>query len=285
MRLIDADLESCDVLARLVGDAEPWTPPAPRRLAGQEVLVVDDDAQREFAVGQALQQAGARVRFVGLPRRAGLQAGIAQQSGVPYHLVVLNLDLPDIKTGGTAMIRRHGFTGPILGLTAAPARVRRAMGVGLGCAAVVGLPVDHEDLVEWAARAIDRHEADRMAGELAGDSDIEPEIVASTLAGYPHLTAMLEKFVQRLPGQVDQLVAAVDAQDRAALADLSEQIKQASVKHGFEGFARKASQLHHHVDEDRTLDALAEEARELAELCRKLTLRPLPSSATLPPRA
>ena len=282
MRLVD-DTMPCDILARLgisQSDPKPATRPA-QLLRDREILIVDDDAQRQFALGQLLQSAGAWVSFVALPRKAGFQAGVAAQSGRGYHLLIVNLDLPDVRTGGEAVLRRHGYEGPILGLCALTPRLARRAALAAGCAA--HLPTDasssqllHE--VKELARCVER------PATTADGPGTEP--LGSALASYPHLMTMLQRFLDRLPGQVEQLEAAAHQQDLTALRDLSERLKQTSASHGFDGLARRASELHHKIDAHEQLDDLAREAKELASLCRQARIQPIAGETPpLPPRA
>jgi signal transduction histidine kinase/CheY-like chemotaxis protein len=85
------------------------------KLDGMRVLLVDDSIDNQFLVGHALRSAGAVVETAG----GGLEA-IEKASAVGHlDVILMDLQMPGIDGFlATQQIRRNGFQGPIVALTA-----------------------------------------------------------------------------------------------------------------------------------------------------------------------
>ncbi|MCQ8879071.1 response regulator [Pseudoalteromonas shioyasakiensis] len=115
---------------------------APCQVSGR-VLVVDDLRDLRVLVGHMLSSAGAKVDYAEHGKQALDKVNRAQQQGQPYDIVFLDIHMPVM--GGkeaTIELRKMGFAGAIIALTAATMKGIHSELTALGFNDVIGKPVD-----------------------------------------------------------------------------------------------------------------------------------------------
>jgi CheY-like chemotaxis protein len=125
--------------------------PRPGRLAGQKVLIVDDDPRGAFALGSALAAGGLTVVHA-----ATGPAGLAAVAGDPtIGAVLMDIALPGLDGYATAARIRelgHGAATPIIAVTFEASAADRAKALAAGMDEHVPKPVDVARLL----RVLDR---------------------------------------------------------------------------------------------------------------------------------
>jgi len=126
------------------------------------VLVAEDTRGIQFMIRRMLEDAGATVAVVDNGERAVTEVLRAQQSGQPFDVVVMDMQMP-IMTGfdATARLRSHGSRVPIIALTAAAMRGDREKCLQSGCDEYLSKPVDRHALLDAVARQYNRTAAQR----------------------------------------------------------------------------------------------------------------------------
>ena len=126
------------------------TLPPSRRLSCR-VLVVEDTLTIQRLVQAALERAGADV-LVAEDGRAGCQAFRIAEAERPFDLVLMDMHMP-VMDGYAAVraLRRHGFEGPIVALTARAQPEDRDRCLDAGCDAYMSKPIETEELVNLVA--------------------------------------------------------------------------------------------------------------------------------------
>ncbi|MFY8328678.1 response regulator [Pseudoalteromonas sp. ZZD1] len=115
---------------------------APCKVSGR-VLVVDDLRDLRVLVGHMLSSAGAKVDYAEHGKQALDKVKKAAQQGEPYDIVFLDIHMPVM--GGkeaTIELRKMGFSGAIIALTAATMKGIHSELTALGFNDVIGKPVD-----------------------------------------------------------------------------------------------------------------------------------------------
>lgn len=115
---------------------------APCKVSGR-VLVVDDLRDLRVLVGHMIACAGAKVDYAEHGKQALDKVTKAQQLGTPYDIIFLDIHMPVM--GGkeaTIELRKMGFKGSIIALTAATMKGIHSELSALGFNDVIGKPVD-----------------------------------------------------------------------------------------------------------------------------------------------
>lgn len=115
---------------------------APCKVSGR-VLVVDDLRDLRILVGHMISSAGAKVDYAEHGKQGLDKVAKAQQQGNPYDIVYLDIHMPVMGGKETAIeLRKAGFTGAIIALTAATMKGIHSELTALGFNDVIGKPVD-----------------------------------------------------------------------------------------------------------------------------------------------
>lgn len=95
--------------------------------------------------------------------------------------------------------------------------------------------------------------------------------IVSSLAGDPDLQQLLDDFVRNLPQKASALMTVLAEGDLATLQRLAHQLKGSAGGYGFPIITDAARCLELTARTTQDLEALSEQVRELAELCRRAT--------------
>lgn len=131
---------------------------APCKVSGR-VLVVDDLRDLRILVGHMISSAGAKVDYAEHGKQAIEKVRVAQQQGTPYELIFIDIHMPVM--GGkeaTIELRKQGFEGGIVALTAATMKGIHNELSALGFDDVIGKPVDANLLYQTLASYLDDHQ-------------------------------------------------------------------------------------------------------------------------------
>ena len=115
---------------------------APCKVSGR-VLVVDDLRDLRVLVGHMISSAGAKVDYAEHGKQALDKVAKAKQQGHPYDIVYLDIHMPVMGGKETVIeLRKAGFEGAIIALTAATMKGIHSELTALGFNDVIGKPVD-----------------------------------------------------------------------------------------------------------------------------------------------
>ncbi|MFM2245703.1 MAG: hypothetical protein RL071_1777 [Pseudomonadota bacterium] len=120
----------------------PAPAPPPRVLAPRRALVADDNPLAREVLWALLESLGLEVTLVADGRAAVEAATLAQQSGAPFALAVLDVHMPLLDGPGAAMALR-ALTDPpprLIGLSADPSAEDAARCAAAGCAPLLHKP-------------------------------------------------------------------------------------------------------------------------------------------------
>ncbi|MVF14253.1 response regulator [Ketobacter sp. MCCC 1A13808] len=113
------------------------------------ILIADDLPDLRQLLGHLIENTGAQVIFAINGQDAINQVRQAQQLKSPFDLILMDVQMPVM--GGleaTQILRKEGFTGPILALTAATMRGERERCLAAGYSDHLSKPVDESQLME-----------------------------------------------------------------------------------------------------------------------------------------
>ncbi len=122
-------------------------PPELPRLQAR-ILVADDVPDLRVLLGQILAGMGVRTE-VAVDGHEALEKVMAAQQQQPFDLVLMDIQMP-VMDGleATAQLRKQGYSGPIVALTAATMEGERERCLAAGCTDYLSKPVDEGRLVQ-----------------------------------------------------------------------------------------------------------------------------------------
>jgi CheY-like chemotaxis protein/HPt (histidine-containing phosphotransfer) domain-containing protein len=207
-------------------------PPERIRVSGR-VLLVEDGPDTQRLVSHFLRYAGARVWVVGNGREAVETAVEAQRSGAPFHLILMDIEMPEMNGyEATRRLRGAGVRSPIVALTAYAEPEEREAALGAGCHEVVSKPVPRAVLLD----AVQRYLA--PAEPAVAD---KPETTMGDLMGGPELDMLTRMFVSVLEQRVTEMEAALAEREALRLQRLAHRLKGAAGSYGFVGISDAAA--------------------------------------------
>ncbi len=129
-------------------------PPSQERLTGR-ILLVEDGPDNQRLISFILKKAGAQVDLAQNGRIGYEKAIQAFNAGQPYDLIFMDMQMPELDGyGATQLLRRSGYTRPIIALTAHALPGDRDKCLDAGCDEYLTKPVNKPRLIEMASQFI-----------------------------------------------------------------------------------------------------------------------------------
>ncbi|NQU20634.1 MAG: response regulator, partial [Candidatus Nealsonbacteria bacterium] len=137
--------------AEATGNARQWK----QTLCGR-VLFAEDGPDNQRLIGLILKKAGLDVDLAENGRIACEKVFAAAARGEPYDLVLMDMQMPEMDGyEATRQIRQHGFSGPIMALTAHALAGDREKCLQAGCDGYATKPIDRNVLLEAVSDHLD----------------------------------------------------------------------------------------------------------------------------------
>jgi CheY-like chemotaxis protein len=204
------------------------------RVAGR-VLLAEDNADNQRLIALQLQRLGAELTIAGNGEEA-VERALAE----PFDLVLMDMQMPVLDgVAATRRLRAAGYRAPIVALTANAMQddVRRCEEAG--CDAFLTKPIDRTRFTATVARYLG-------VAARAAPSD-EPPLVSSLLTEEPELADLVQGFVAKLPGMIEELASAHRAEDWATLKARAHDMKAVGGGYGFPQITELAAKIEFEV--------------------------------------
>ena len=122
------------------------------RLHGR-ILLAEDSPDHQWLLSYVLKRAGAEVVTAGDGRVAYEQAMQACAAGSPFDLILMDMQMPEVDGHeATVRLRKAGYTGPIIALTAYAMRGDREKCLAAGCSDYAAKPISPAELLGIVSR-------------------------------------------------------------------------------------------------------------------------------------
>lgn len=140
---------------------KPLPPPSDISLDGVRVLLVEDAIDNQILISRLLEMAGARVDV-----SATGEDGVRKALHSRYDVILMDIQMPEMDGyEATSRLRRRGYSGPIIALTAHALKEEREKSREAGCDDHLTKPIDRRTLLGSVA-AFARHGEERKTAEL-----------------------------------------------------------------------------------------------------------------------
>ncbi len=209
-------------------------------LEGVRVLLAEDGKANQKLIATLLRRAGAAAEIV----EDGRQAVEAARAG-RFDVILMDMQMP-VMDGydATGELRKGGYHGPILALTAHAMAVHRDRCLAAGCDDHLTKPIDRAKLLRAIADHAGRapatpHQAAPPAPAPAPDGDA----LASDFAGEPDMAEIIDEFISGLSPRLDQMRAALDEARFEELAGAAHRLRGAGGGYGYPAVTSVAAEL------------------------------------------
>jgi PAS domain S-box-containing protein len=184
---------SADIVRETV--EHPWIDTA-QHLQGVRILLAEDGFDNRELIQAILEKVGAEVETAENGRVA-----VAKAESGEFDIVLMDMNMPEMDGyEATSLLRRRGYQAPILALTANAMSGDADRCLTIGCNEHLPKPIDRRRLIQRIAAHVNREiveEEPAPEPKQAASSG-----VVSTFVNDPSMTAIIGRFIERLPGQV-----------------------------------------------------------------------------------
>ena len=232
------------------------------------ILVADDGRDSQHFLRVILERAGFQVDSAENGFIACQMAEAALATGAPPDLILMDIQMPELDGfESTRRLRRSGWGGPIVALTAHALPEDRERCLRAGFSDYVAKPVDRGALLQVVARHLGHQTpsaplAKQTPAHVSNLLD-DPRIVAADRA------RIIARFVTRLQDRVDRIEQAVGDVDRRRLLESAHALYGSAGLFGFTQLADAARRVEEQVRSDADSSLLWASAARLITLCRQ----------------
>ncbi len=208
------------------------------------VLVADDVNENRQLISLYLRKMGVSVRCV----ENGLHA-VNSALGGTFDLILMDIQMP-VMDGleATIFLRGHGYTKPIVALTANVLKDEVAKCMQSGCDGFLGKPINRSEFTATVARYLKPSDRPSSATPIEA---ARPTLRSELLEREPELAGLIARFLDKLPGYVEQLAVLCRGGNWGELMKQLHDFKSMAGNYGFPHMSHLASQAENEIRGER----------------------------------
>lgn len=246
------------------------------QLSGR-VLLADDVAVNRKLVSVFLGKAGAKVEMAENGRIALEKGTEAMISGKPFDLILMDIQMPEMDGyTATAELRKAGYKGPIVALTASAMVSDREKCIRAGCDEFITKPVDRKKLLDLADRFMKKGSAKLQpkgsgtgSSPAAAKDEGTEERLVSEMASDPEMAEIVQVFLEWLPGRIEMLEGLRATLDLKVAGELAHGLKGTAGSSGYKPIQDAAEELEGKIRGKADSRAVAESLEKLIKISKR----------------
>jgi len=248
------------------------------------ILLAEDGPDNQRLIAFVLRKAGAEVHICENGKKA-MEKGLATVPGwgrrfddpkMPFDVILMDMQMP-VMDGyeATRQLRQHGYTGPILALTAHAMKDDMQKCLDAGCDDYLTKPIEPQKFLATIARwAAGDRGSEAPLQQAVGDGGANPvtagDLLYSDLAADPDLSELVEMFVGEMANRITTLETQARDRDWQQLNRTAHQLKGAAGSYGFGAITPFALRLENLTKTDCQEEAILAALDDLLKLCRQV---------------
>jgi CheY-like chemotaxis protein/HPt (histidine-containing phosphotransfer) domain-containing protein len=230
-------------------------PASASRLAGKRVLIAEDSHAQQRILSFLLGNAGMTTTLVDNGQEA-----IDRATREPFDAILLDMQMPQVDGyEAAARLRRQGYRGPILALTADTLGGDEQRCLQAGCDGYLAKPVQPAELLGLLMRLL---------------AACDTAVATPTTADEVSFQDLLREYVGGLSERMQTVRASLAAEDRSTLAHLAHKMRGAAAMYGFAELAETAGLLEDAIRENQERTLLHELVDEMDAIVHDIAVRP-----------
>lgn len=242
-----------------------------RMLEGR-VLLAEDMPDVARLIQATVGQFGLQLDLACNGLEAYEMARASSDAGAPFDLILMDMRMPVLDGYETVRrLRREGWSGPIIALTADSMRGDRKKCISAGCDDYIPKPINQTGLLRILDRYLSRNlsggdKSDPSpAGRVSSAEELFDGLLDATTVG-----RLMVDYSDTLMSKARQMEAALVDNDLELLAALAHDIKGSAAMYGYAHLSNVAQTLKEGVDAAEDTKELETPTRELVRLCREV---------------
>lgn len=266
-------LEDGSMLSSLPDSSSEENYPAeanpPPSLKGR-ILLAEDGQDVQRLVGTILRGADLEVDLADNGQVACEKVVVSLAQGEPYDLILMDIQMP-VMDGlkATRRLRRAGWKGPVVALTAHAAPTNRQECLAAGCDDYLTKPITSRAFLKTVARHLGQQLPSNALDRPDSPTTKSPGLMDSPFISHEEKAELLAQFVAELPRRMTRMKEASTTGDLATLQHSAHQLKGSAAVYGLTEVSETARRIEQQADEKADPETLRATLDELLQRCQE----------------